>query len=56
MDEVVHAPLMGFVGFFTIYVDKTRDVGKGGFWRGKEVFRVGVLKQFHYKENRGYLI
>jgi hypothetical protein len=37
MDEVVHAPLVGFVGLFTIDIHKTRYVGKVGFRRGKEV-------------------
>ena len=29
VDEVVHAPLVGFVGFFTVDIDETRDVGEG---------------------------
>jgi hypothetical protein len=69
MDEVVHAPLVGFVGLFTIDIYETRDKCEGWFMCGKEVYsgvgvlmrvgvlkRVGVLMQFHYKENRGYLI
>jgi hypothetical protein len=53
---------VGFVGLFTIDIDKTRDVGKGGFRWCEEVYSgvgysgVGVLKRVHYKENRGYLI
>jgi len=30
MGEVVHAPLVGFVGLFTVDIDETRDVGEGG--------------------------